>query len=100
MGSNVGIRVGAGSGRAVGKRVGIGDGRQVGAGAGRGVGRIVGSGDSVGAAVGSWVKQSFSSSCREALPEVVPQGQLVQLSPDSSNSSLHVPSGHTAQSSP
>ena len=43
--------------------------------------------------------QSLSSSKSVAtLPLVVPQGQVVQLSPEPSSDELYVPSGHTAQS--
>ena len=43
--------------------------------------------------------QSLSSSKSVAtLPLVVPQGQVVQLSPEPSSDELNVPSGHTAQS--
>ena len=58
-----------------------------------------GVGTGVGSEDGAGVLQSLSSSKSVAsLPLVVPQGQVVQLSPEPSSDELNVPSGHTAQS--
>ena len=60
---------------------------------GAGVSTVTRSGDGAG------VLQSLSSSKSVAtLPLVVPQGQVVQLSPEPSSDELNVPSGQIAQS--
>ena len=74
-------------GRAVGNGVvGRAVGRAVGSAVGKDVGTLVGK--AVGRGEGPWVKQSLASSWREAFPDVVPQGQVVQLSPDPRRSSV------------